>query len=143
MKTKMDAIEAIKKLHAFIGMAQLKCMGDAMRGEEKQFFFDLACEWAEKIEKMPKTYEQDGAGDAAIIHLHYFKNGMDWWITEKDMEPEQLQAFGYVNLGDPQNAELGYISIEELKQNGIEFDLYWKPKPLGEIKAVLEFEAAA
>lgn len=49
------------------------------------------------------------------------------------MEDEQLQAFGLADLfGD--GGELGYISIEELKSVDAEFDLYWTPKTLREIK---------
>lgn len=48
------------------------------------------------------------------------------------MEPEQHQAFGAANLG--YGAELGYISIEELKENNVELDLYWTPKPLSQIE---------
>ena len=81
---------------------------------------------------MPETYGQDGMGDKAIAHLHYFKGSMDWYITEKDMEGEQLQAFGMVDMG--YGPELGYISIAELVQNGIELDLHFTPMTLGEIK---------
>jgi hypothetical protein len=31
--------------------------------------------------------------------------------------------------------ELGYISIEELLENGAELDLHWTPKPFSKIKA--------
>ncbi|MBL0011067.1 MAG: DUF2958 domain-containing protein [Nitrosomonas sp.] len=81
---------------------------------------------------MPKTYGQDGMGDKAIAYLHYFSGGSDWYITEKDMEDEQLQAFGLANLG--QGGELGYISIQELIDAGVEIDLYWTPKTIGQIK---------
>ena len=49
------------------------------------------------------------------MHLHYFRAGSDWYITEKDMEGAGTrQAFGYAVLnGDTQNAELGYIDIGE------------------------------
>lgn len=87
----------------------------------------------ELIAKLPKTRETDGKGDKAIAYLHYFYGNQDWYITEQDMEDEQLQAFGLVNLfGEP---ELGYISIEELKETGkVELDFYWEAKTLGEIK---------
>ena len=29
----------------------------------------------------------------AVVYLYYFKGSADWYITEKDMEDEQLQAF--------------------------------------------------
>ena len=122
-------------LKNFIGRSQLGAVRSAMRGEEKQFFADLMDELAAKIEAMPKVYEQDGKGGAAIVHLHYFKGGMDWYILEKDNVPDeaQNQAFGYVDLG--YGGELGYISIQELIENNVELDFYWKPVSLDEVKS--------
>ena len=72
--------------------------------------------------------------DDAIVYLHYFKGNMDWYITEKDMiEEEQNQAFGYADLGLG-FGELGYISLIELAENGVELDLHWTPKTLREVK---------
>lgn len=98
------------------------------------------------IAAMPKTYEQENAGDAAIVHLHYFTGGCDWWITEKDVDDDgegQVQAFGYACLGDPQNAELGYISIKELcEERTMNVDLYWNPKTLADVRREVERKAA-
>lgn len=80
-------------------------------------------------------------GDGAIVYLHYFKGACDWWITERDSDPDgegQIQAFGFANLGDPECAELGYISIVELIRHGVELDLYWQSRTLGEVKADIE-----
>lgn len=132
--TQEQATESMKYLRGFIGQSQLNAIATAMRGEEKQFFFDKVVALEKQIKDMPKTYDQDGMGNKAIAYLHYFKGGMDWYITERDMEDEQLQAFGFANLGDMQNAEMGYISIEELIKSGVELDLYWIQKTIGEIK---------
>ena len=139
MTTKKDAINALKILDGFICKDELHAIADAMRREEKQFFFDKLVEMAGVIATMPKTYEQDGKGDEAIAYLHYFNAGnQNWWITEKDMEtpdePGKHQAFGLANLGS-YGAELGYISIAELIAHDVELDLYFKPQTLGEIKA--------
>ena len=91
----------------------------------------------EMIEQTPVTYEQEDLGDQAVAHLHYFYGGCDWWITEKDVEDGVSQAFGFACLGDPQMAELGYISIEELTDAGVELDLHWTPITLAEVKAKL------
>lgn len=78
------------------------------------------------VKLMPSTYGQDGLGKLAFVFLHYFKGDTDVYITEKDSEPEQWQAFGYTILnGDTQNSELGYVSIEELKENNFELDLHF------------------
>jgi hypothetical protein len=121
-------------LGSFISEDQLYALREGLKGEEKQFFLDKVEEIKAIIAKMPKTGQTDGQGDKAIVYLHYFKGSADWYITEKDMiENEQFQAFGHADLfGD--GGELGYISIEELIQNGVELDLHWKPKTLAEAK---------
>jgi len=129
---KLDAVAAIKTLRYFIGGSQLQAIGDACRGEEKQFFFAKLVELAAQVATMPKVYEQDGLGDSAIVGLHYFTGSCDWYITERDISAEQHQAFGLANLG--YGGELGYISIAELIEAGAEIDLYFTPKPLREIK---------
>lgn len=78
----------------------------------------------------------DSAGDNAIVHAHYFFGSCDWLITEYD--PEQDEAFGWVCLGDPGNAEFGYISFAELEAVKVgpgftvEFETDWQPRPLRE-----------
>lgn len=124
--------KATRALHPFISAAQLQIIGDGCRGEEKAFFKAKLVEMGERVSTMPKTYEQDGKGDQAVVYLHYFHGGADWYITERDMEDEQLQAFGYADLG--YGGELGYISIEELVANGVELDCYWTPRTLAEVK---------
>ncbi|MBI4291306.1 MAG: DUF2958 domain-containing protein [Betaproteobacteria bacterium] len=143
--TKMDAVHALKLLGGFIGRSQLEAIGHACRGEEKQFFFDKLTALGQLVLKMPRTYDQDGLGDQAIVSLHYFKGACDWYITEHDSDPDgkgQIQAFGYANLGDDECAELGYISIVELIGAGVELDLYFTPCTLGSIKAKAERAAA-
>ena len=133
--TKSDAMKSISALRPFISNQQQHCMLTGMQGEERQFFYDRAVGLAKIIAAMPKTGETDGKGDAAIVFLHYFKGGSDWWIIEKDMEQEQLQALGFACLnGDTQSAELGYISIEELKAHKVELDFFWRPISLAEVK---------
>ena len=122
------------ELRAFIGPAQLGAINGFCRGEEGDHFRALLAEFAARIAAMPKTYEQDGLGMEAVAHLHYFTGGGDWYITEKDSDPDgagQVQAFGSANLG--YGAELGYISIEELLDAGAELDLYFTPRPLSSI----------
>jgi len=89
---------------------------------------------------MPETYGQDGKGSAAVVFLHYFTGGCDFYLTEKDRgdpddapEDFQSQAFGLANLG--QGGELGYISLPEILSCGAELDFHWEPKTLEEIGA--------
>ena len=129
--TRLQTGEAIIKLIRFISSAQLKVIGSQCCGEEKQFFYDKLVELANIVETMPVTYQTDGQGDQAIVHLHYFTAGADWYITERDCETEQLQAFGKADLG--YGGELGYISLVEILKYGAELDLYWQPRKLSEL----------
>lgn len=131
---KLEAAEALTKLQGFIGRSQLRALGECCKGEEKQFSFDKLVDLAALVESMPQTHGQSGKGDEAIVYLHYFHGGCDWFITEKDMASEQHQAFGWADLGDPSCAELGYISIVELMSLNVELDLYWTPITLKQMK---------
>ena len=124
----------------FINPAQLRCLRSLCRGEEGDYLHEVLATFRKRITEMPVTYKQDGLGDDAIAYLHYFKNGCDFHITEKDMgdvdEPGQHQAFGLANLG--YGPELGYISIVELLENGVELDLHFTPTRIGDIKKARE-----
>ena len=140
MHPKHDAVDAalktLTRYGGFIGRNQLRAIRDARKGEEREFFVDKLIELGGIVETMPKTYDQDGLGDQAVAHLHYFSPSADWYITEKDAgtpdEPGQHRAFGLADLG--YGGELGYISIVELLENNVELDLYFTPCKLAEIR---------
>ena len=117
-------------LSRFISAQQLSAMADAN--------MDLS-EIAAAIRHMPKTYEQDGMGEKAMAHLHYFIGGCDWYITERDVgcdgDEAQHQAFGMASMG--YEPEMGYISIAELIENGVELDLYFTPRTIAECRQIL------
>jgi hypothetical protein len=130
-------------LRPYMGPAQTAVLEEMLKGEEGLYFQDLLSGLAKDIKAMPQTGDTDGQGDKAVVHLHYFIGNFDFWITERDMgdgsaDIQQHQAFGFVNLGDPDNAELGYISLPELFASDIELDLYWTPRTLGEVKAQMK-----
>lgn len=137
-------------LNQFIGENQLACMRDACRGEEGQYFRDMITNLKKTIAGMPKTYETDDMLTIdKVATLHYFKGGSDWYIIEKDAgspdDPEQgiqRHAYGFACLnGDTDNAEFGYIAIDELIHYGVELDLYYTPE---RITAITErFRTAA
>lgn len=127
-------IESLMELRRFVSTAQLEVLHDFSMGEERAHFIHKMDELTRIIGTMPRTYGQDGLGDNAVVYLHYFNAGGDWYITERDCEPVQYQAFG---LADPfgDGGELGYISIVELIRAGAEVDLYWTPATLAAIRA--------
>lgn len=87
------------------------------------------------IESMPKTYEQDGKGDNAIAYLHYSLGDDHAFITEIDVLPRQLQAFGYVSIERGYHAGLQYIDLHQLFSIGYVLDLEFEPTNLGVIKS--------
>lgn len=133
-----DFDQAMTYLTPFLSGSQFKAIKIGAAGEEAQYFYDKMVEMADLVRTMPKTYEQDGKGGDAVAYLHYFKGGGDWYITEKDkgggdVENMQQQAFGLADIyGD--GGELGYISIQELVNNGVELDLHWQPKTIKQIR---------
>lgn len=130
--TKLQAAESLMKMRGFIGQSQLSAIGELCQGEEKQFFYDAVVRMANIIENMPVTYQTDGEGIEAVVYLHYFTATADFYITEKDCEAEQLQAYGKADLfGD--GGEVGYISIVEILRFGAELDLHWIQKKLANI----------
>lgn len=139
----VEFIKLIKKLRPFVPTLQIKALGNIFKGEEKSFAIEKVQELISYFEKMPKTYgTEKQETDDKIVYLHYFYGGSDWYIVEKDSEPEQLQAFGYAILnGDFQQAEWGYISLVELLGiSRIELDFYFTPVCFGDIKKKWEDE---
>jgi len=138
MKTSAKAIMAVmalEQLEGWVEPQQLELLKDlCCGGEEAGHFRALVCAMAARIAGMPKTYAQEGKGDQAMAYLHYFRGGSDFWILERDSEPEQLQAFGLAQING-QDPELGYINIPELVANNFELELYDQPRTLAEIKA--------
>ncbi len=88
---------------------------------------------AAQARAIPALYEtEDVPASDKTLHVHYFAGGCDWWLAEYD--PITGTGFGYACLGDPQNAEWGYVDLTELEtimvQGGlvvIERDLHWEP----------------
>jgi hypothetical protein len=97
-----------------------------------------------EIKSLPPLGATDGQGDDAVAWVHWFTPSWDWWATEYD--PETGDMYGYVHGFDD---EWGYFSLVELEeimrekplgliQGGIERDLHWTPKTIGEIKKSLK-----
>ena len=128
----MYTVQDITTLRRFIGASQMKTLLANTLGEEGEWFNAKLAELANLVRTMPKIYEQDGLGDAAVVHLHYFKGSSDFYITERDTSEVQHQAFGKADLG--YGAEWGYISIAEIIQAGVELDLHFTPRTMASIR---------
>jgi hypothetical protein len=88
--------------------------------------------------KLPRLRETENQSDPMVIVKLFGGSSFTWFLTEYD--PVSKMGFGYVDLGDPDNAELGYFSITELESLrfppfglGVERDLWFDSKPLSEI----------
>ena len=82
--------------------------------------------------KLPALYANDSKSASQIkVPLKLFNpcGAQTWYITE--MDPDSGLMFGWADLGDPMFAELGYISLDELKNVRLPFglkierDMYW------------------
>jgi hypothetical protein len=133
---KVQALSILTSLFAdsLINLSQYRTLTELIQtSEESGFFVDKVLEVHETVASIPALYAQDGAGGAAVVYLHYFKGGYDCWITE--LSRAEHLAFGVVSIGGHREfREYGYISMEELFDNGVELDLYWTPKPIGEVR---------
>ncbi|MCU1142299.1 hypothetical protein [Stenotrophomonas maltophilia] len=122
-------------LRNFMPAGELAAIRSCLTGEEAPYFHAKLIEFSERVRRMPKVYEQDGKGDSAIAHLRYFRGGNTWYITERDITPEQIQAFGMV-VRHGQEPELSYINVAELIAAGAELDLHFSPTCLAQLEAV-------
>jgi hypothetical protein len=133
--SKASAEQAVEFLRAYINPLQLGVISENFDEEEGGHFCSMVVDLQNLIKGMPVTRETEDQGDNAVVYLHYFKGACDFYITERDIDEDgegQVQAFGFTDLG--YGGEMGYISIPELLEAGVELDLYWDSKPLGAIK---------
>lgn len=98
-------------------------------------------ELEEKFKKYPLG-SQENLGGNAKVQVEYFNpvGAGTWLITEADrLDNGDYEMFGYVHLGDDENAEFGYVMLSELSNlrlpfgMSIERELY-----LQEDKTILE-----
>jgi hypothetical protein len=99
-----------------------------LKGEEGLAIAEIIKKVWQTFEGMPLPYTTQDEKDP-IAHLHYFLNGWDWWIIEKDIE-EQEQVFAFVKSDLCPEGELGYTSLPEITEAGAELDLFFTPAPV-------------
>lgn len=97
----------------------------------------------------PPIYAMDEVPLAEVpVHAHFVSAAGDWWLTELDVDTGE--GFGVARLADGA-PELGYFSLGEFVEFkpgsgqsnglpvGIERDLHWDQRPLGEIAALRDW----
>jgi hypothetical protein len=133
----MDLLTTKKKLNKlkdFFNASELKVV-KANVIEYSDSIIDLY----KYVKDIPELYATDGISEK-IAYLHYFTSSSDWYVIELgkgdifDEDNEiQKEAFGYAILnGDTQNAEYGYMDIDEIKEYA-ELDLHFAPTSLSKI----------
>lgn len=157
MSNDIAVTQLVESVKSFFPKGQLQMMVDAIYDTEdedwqanRDYYIGILQRFQKTFEQMPKTYDTEPqvpegltdeeasdyiraqAGEA-MVYLHYFAGGCDWWITEKDRCPEQFQAFGVASLNGWQ-PEFGYISLEELADiMVVNLDFDWQPTKLKDI----------
>ena len=134
-------------LEAWVNPSQAAAIRAGLRGEEGAHFRERLAAVQAELDAAPLTYETDGQGDAARVVAHYFGPSVDVWLIELDKgapgdaeEDYQSQIYGYAALHGQgwEGAEAGYISLAGVLAAGLELDLYWTPRTVGECRAVAQ-----
>jgi len=90
---------------------------------------------------IPPLYATEStAGEDKVVCARLFAlaSAATWYIAEFD--PEEGVAFGYADLGDPNCAEWGYVSIAELESlrwlgiPRVELDLHFAPTRFADLR---------
>lgn len=110
-------------------------------------------EIAERLYRADRQVIETGQGPDEIIVKYFNPVGSGtWYITsgtplDDNGEPTELDKakdwhlFGFADIGDPENAELGYVLLSELQSIhlpfglGIERDIYYSNHRLSEVMA--------
>jgi len=82
----------------------------------------------ERTEDIPGLYATENVPlEKKIIYQRYHIRSVGFYWLIAELDKEENLAFGYANLNNDDFAEWGYISIDELLENGAELDREWKP----------------
>lgn len=131
----LQGAQAVNNLikYKIIPHAEALAILEGLKGEEGLTFAETAKRVWWTFRTMPETYQTKDQEDP-IAYLHFFTGSWDWWITEKDVEPEQIQAFGFVKSELCPDGEWGYVNLEEITKEGAELDLYFSPAPVSKFR---------
>lgn len=125
-------------LSRFMGESQRGAVRDFLGSEEWEFYADTVIRLTRLVEVMPKLYSTEKLGDDAPVSLHYFAGNAHWYLIEREIRAGQPDSvFCYASLwGD--EYEYGYVDMAELLKNGAELDFHFEPRPMRDLKAMLE-----
>lgn len=129
-KTK-TANQLIKET-TYVKVLMPKMQQKALTQQNTDFSKSLVARLEKELSDVPKEPQGESI-KKSMVYAHYFYGGSDWYIT--DISIKEKLMFGFVILnGDLQMAEAGYISIDEIVNNGkIELDFYFTKDTLENI----------
>lgn len=94
-----------------------------------------------QLASIPGLYQTDHISTQdKIIHAHFYIGSSHWFIAEYD-HVDTMFGFCVLN-GDLEMAEWGYVSFQELKDINVlglyqvQYDVYWTPKPAGQVDLI-------
>lgn len=115
----LDWAEIVAACREFVPHSQMRfCIGH-LNGEEGQHFIDVLTKLADIWKGAATTRQTNGMGESAVAFMHFFGGSFDLYLTEKDVEAEQLQAYGYVRIGRNEGFEAGYVDLTEIQAEPI------------------------
>lgn len=77
---------------------------------------------------IPELYATENISfEKKTIHQRYHIRNIGFYWLIAELDEKQNLGFGYANLNNDDFAEWGYISINELLENGAKLDNTWKP----------------
>lgn len=131
-KMKSKTTNQLIKETIYVKMLMPKNQQKALTQQNSIFSKSLVERLEKELTEIPKEPQGESI-KKSTVYAHYFYGGSDWYIT--DIIPKDKLMFGYVILnGDTQMAEAGYISIDEIVNNGrIELDFYFTKDTLEDI----------
>ena len=92
-------------------------------------------------DRIPKLYATERIPfEKKVIYQRYKIKPLRFYWLIAELDKKKNLAFGYANLNDDQLAEWGYISIDELLENGAELDREWRPYTYKEAAKRIEEE---
>lgn len=124
-------IEKLVFIRKFFNKSQFLVFMDYIsHSEEKKFFKSQVNHFYSILKQVPKLYGQD-CKQEKIAYLHYFTPNADWYVLEVNEDTGEM--FGLVKMYG-NYPEYGYFYISELISVNAEFDMYFEPINLKNIK---------
>ena len=100
---------------------------------------------SQQLSQMPELYATEHLDwTEKIIHEHFFLGGSDWFMAEFGSRERLFFGFAILNR-DLQNAEWGYVALDELRgvaqllpRGAIEVDrdLHWMTRRADEVEVI-------